>query len=268
MADYSVGIYGSAPHQVEWGSAFAKGLARHGIEPQWYSHGNYPLGCDIAVFWSIRKRQIIESQKAQGRDFIVLERGYFGDRFAMASAGWNGLNGRADFKNNGKPGNRWAKHGLPIADYHDGKYALILGQVPGDMSHAHSNIEMWYSRMIREWASVMPVAFRHHPGGDWHGIRKHDVTILRGPLEDALQGAAVAVTFNSNSGVDALLSGVPVYAEDEGSMVYGVASHTVGQLLYPERQQWANELAYCQWTQQEMASGEAWECLRHGTKFN
>jgi hypothetical protein len=269
MADKArVAIYANAPHQLLWGRAFGQGLVKHGIEPNYYSGGNHPHGHDVVVFWSARRRQLIANQKAARRHYIILERGYFGNREAMTSAGWNGLNGRADFRNAGMPADRWKKHGLPIAEWGKGEYALILGQVPGDMSHAHANIDAWYSRMVEEWGALMPVRFRHHPGGEWTGVRNHSVTVLRNSLEEALANAAIAVTFNSTAGVNSLLAGVPVYAEDEGSMVYKVASHTVGQIMYPNRQQWAHDLAYCQWTVDEMASGETWEHLKHGTEFD
>jgi hypothetical protein len=71
------------------------------------------------------------------------------------------------------------------------------------------------------------------------------------------------VTFNSNSAVDAVLAGVPAYVEDEGGMAFDVASHTVGEIHRPDRAQWAHDLAYCQWTVDEMASGATWEHLWH-----
>jgi hypothetical protein len=102
------------------------------------------------------------------------------------------------------------------------------------------------------------VAFRDHPKG---GNYQTHVPKLNGPLIEAFEQAAIAVTFSSNTGVDALIAGVPVYAEDEGSMAYSVASHRVGQTLFPDRRQWAHNLAYCQWTQDEYRNGVAIEHL-------
>ena len=133
-----------------------------------------------------------------------------------------------------------------------------MGQCAGDMSHAHADINAWYLRMIQEWGAIMPVAFRDHPKG---GNFRCKAPKLNGPLNEALKQAAIAVTFNSNAGVDALIAGVPVYAEDEGSMVYNVASRRVGQTVFPDRRQWAHDLSYCQWTLDEYRDGTAWEHL-------
>jgi hypothetical protein len=59
----------------------------------------------------------------------------------------------------------------------------------------------------------------------WRRGKAKDVPgapILDGELADALSGAAVVVTYNSNTGVDALLAGKSVTAADKGSMIWGV----------------------------------------------
>jgi len=82
------------------------------------------------------------------------------------------------------------------------------------------------------------------------------------PIEKDLEAARYAVTFNSNSGVDAALAGVPVVAMDEGSMAWQVAGHRIGEIVFPDREKWAHDLAFAQWDVEEITSGEAWEHLR------
>lgn len=258
-----IGVYASAPHQVTWGDAFAQGARKHGCEVRFTANNDFSFVPDVAVFWSYRQANIILQQSTRGKDYIVLELPYWGARevttMTMCSAGFNGLNGRADFKNANSPDDRWKQYGPGLKEWQPpGEYAVIMGQCVGDMSHAHADINAWYLRMIAEWGEVMPVAFRDHPKG---GKYQTHVPKLSGSLADALNKAAIVVTFNSNTGVDALLAGVPVYAEDEGSMVYSVASHKVGQTLFPDRRQWANDLAYCQWTFDEYCNGLAVEHL-------
>lgn len=258
-----IGVYANAPHQITWGNAFADGARKYGCEVRRASPNDHTFSPDVAVFWSHRQASLILRQKARGKEYIVLELPYWGPRnvasMQMCSAGWNGLNGRADFKSADSPPDRWERYGPGLKDWQTGgKYALIMGQVPGDMSHAHADIGAWYRRMVDEWSQVMPVAFRAHPkGSSFTG----NVIRLNGPMDEALAQAAVAVTFNSNSGVDALIAGVPVYTEDPGSMAYNVSSHSVGEILRPDREQWAHDLAYCQWTLDEYRSGLAVEHL-------
>jgi len=72
------------------------------------------------------------------------------------------------------------------------------------------------------------------------------------------------VTFNSNSGVEALLQGVPVLAFDEGSMVWSLCNRSLSDIespSLPDRAQWLNDLSYAQWTLAEMKEGLAWKHL-------
>jgi len=73
-----------------------------------------------------------------------------------------------------------------------------------------------------------------------------------GPLAKALAGAAVVITWNSNTAVDAILAGKNTTAADKGSMAWEVS----------DREAWAHALAWRQFSQDELTSGFAWEHLR------
>jgi hypothetical protein len=86
-----------------------------------------------------------------------------------------------------------------------------------------------------------------------------DVQTGKQSLSEALEAAQSVVTFNSNSGVDAVLSGCPTYAADPGSMAYDMTSRQLGAIVTPDREAWARWLSWCQFTRDELESGEAWE---------
>jgi hypothetical protein len=49
------------------------------------------------------------------------------------------------------------------------------------------------------------------------------------------------------------------------SMAWPMASHNLREpVRTPDRSQWAYNLAYRQWTLEEIASGEFWETVRRG----
>jgi hypothetical protein len=95
--------------------------------------------------------------------------------------------------------------------------------------------------------------FRPHP---------HKRTDVR-PLAEDLAEAALVVTYNSNSAVDAVLAGVPAIAVDRGSMAWDVTGHVLGELRLsvPYRAAWAHALAWKQWLPEEMASGDCWAAV-------
>jgi hypothetical protein len=252
-------------HQQRWGNAFAAGLERHGITPL-KGDGRQPIACDLAVFWSHKKYPIIEAQKKTGRDYLVLEHGYIGDRISeYASAGYNGLNGNADFVNQDMPPDRWL---LFFREYlkpwrPEGNYIVIMGQVPGDQSIRGTDFTGWVAETakgLRERFDV-PIYFRPHPLSGRQDAA--GVPLIHGDLHYVLADALGVVTFNSNSGVDALLEGVPTMVCDEGGMAWPVTTHRVeeGFKKLP-REQWAWNLAWAQWTEEEFSGGTAWEHLK------
>lgn len=86
------------------------------------------------------------------------------------------------------------------------------------------------------------------------------------PVEAVLRQAWCVVTHHSNVAGDGLIRGVPCLT------VEGVAEALAGEGYegiddmeppVPERvQEWARDVAYCQWNVEELASGECWRHLK------
>jgi len=121
------------------------------------------------------------------------------------------------------------------------------------MAHIVSDIKKYSDREI---------IFRPHPlGPDFNLI---NTTKSNASLQEDLSGAYCCVTFNSNCGVDSVIAGIPVFAFDRGSMADGVANRNVLYItdpVMPDRTDWANGIAYAQWTLDEMREGQTWAHL-------
>lgn len=246
-----------AGHQMAHQKALAEGLIRHGIDPI-LSHSIYGAQKHVAC-WGWREGKILRDR---GHEVLVMERGYLGDRFAWTSLAWNGLNGYGTFPAYADDnGERFSKQAAMKPWKEGGGYVLLMGQVPGDASLKGRNMMPWYSEaaMKAQTAYEMPVKFRAHPMAVKRGIKQKPqfTEPSGGSLDEALEGAAVVVTWNSNSGVDAVLAGVPTVTMDPGSMAWDVTAHRIGDLARPDRKAWAHQLAWKQWTIDEIASGEA-----------
>jgi hypothetical protein len=254
----------SADHQRSHAHALADGLARHGIKVEIRRDpGHSPPPTKHVACWGWRMGQRL---RKVGAEVLVMERGYLGDRFAWTSLGWNGLNGRATFYAKDDP-SRFGAHFGPMRQWKlGGKYVLLIGQVPGDQSLGGMDLSFWYARSATQAAKAygLPVRFRPHPMAVSRGIRQvvKGAETIGGDLEEALSAAAICITFNSNTGVDAVLAGVPTIAADRGTMAYEVTARTIGERFVPDREQWASRLAWCQWTIDEIATGLAWEVIR------
>lgn len=240
-----------------------RGFQVHGISPIWRPRHRWEPS-DLAVTWAHKNPVVVSGQRRIEQDHLVMELAYFGDRRRVfISLGFNGLNGHAEFHAKDMPGDRWAKHGVPVAPWKTGgDYVLVMGQLRGDQSLSGCpNYPRWLAAACEKAKAYgLPVYFRPHPLQ--REVDKVDAPRHKGTLEEALAGAAAAIAWNSNSLVDAALAGVPVIAGDKGSMAWPVAAHEIGaELIRPDRTQWLHDLAYCQWTHEEIATGEAWAHL-------
>jgi hypothetical protein len=260
--------------------AFAMGVLSCGDQVDYLNVDNGYRECDVAVVFGIRKEavaasysrgKIIAEHHKRGKRVVVLDTGYVKrDRYFMV--GFDGLNGRADFRNQNSPGDRWKNLGVELKPWkaERGDNIIVAGQIPHDAACQHIDFRGWVKSAIAELQrrTKRPVVFRPHPlFGDPAGYGVIGVEISTRPLKDDLENAWGVVTFNSNTAVDAAIAGIPIWAFDRGSMALRIANHNLDDLgspLTPDRTGWAHDLAYCQWNAQEMASGAAWRHLRDG----
>lgn len=259
---------GRRNHQNVAGESLALGMRRLGDQAILCGIRAVPPDTDAVCAWGWRNSRPFSNA---GRNVLVMERAYAGDRFEWTSLGWNGLNGRAVWPAR-NDASRWNTHFpdaiKPWRLNRDG-YALIVGQVPSDAACLHIGFERW----ARDTAAALrkhgrSVCFRPHPQAP-----RLQIGVSSAPgevkyrddagLEQALSEAAFVVTFNSNVGVLAALNGTPTVACDIGSMAYSVASHSLSDPIYtPDRTDWARRLAWAQWLPSEMEDGTAWEVVR------
>jgi len=213
---------------------------------------------------SAKKAEIVTRHKGP---ILVIEKGYV-RRNIYWSVGWNGINGRAEFCSAGAPDDRWRKLGVELEPWRDRDGPiLVCGQVPWDVSVQGTDHIMWCRKTTKALVDMgYDVVFRPHPLATAKGV-KYDVygTLSKESLATDLGRARCVITYNSNTGVDAVIAGVPVISFDAGSMVRRVSGCGVEDIESPfmkEREQWAAEIAYSQWTTHEMQTGETWSTVR------
>ena len=83
-------------------------------------------------------------------------------------------------------------------------------------------------------------------------------------IRDSLQNAHCCVAYTSGSSLDAILDGVPVIPTSQYNFVWEISSHSISDIENPklgEREQLLYNLAYAQWSVQEIQQGKPWEHL-------
>lgn len=255
----------SSRHQVQHQQAMAEGLRAMGHEPVLI---HYARQCTTkhVVVWGWRNGKPL---RERGHEVLVMERGYIGDRFKHTSLGWNGLNGHATFPTyEDDKGKRFAEHGGRLLPWNSmgGESVLILGQVPTDMSLQGKDLMPWYETMVKQIDAIgLEPVFRPHPDLARKGIRQvvKGATPSTGTLDDALANAMFTICYNSNSSVDSVLAGVPCVIGNKGSMATPMCHLIEDRLVLPVgfqagcvREGWANQLAFKQWTVEEIAAAK------------
>ena len=227
--------------------------------------------CDVAVIFGLvklsfdktwSKSQILRHH--QRRRLLVVESAFCrrGEYWAI---GWGGLAGRADFRADDVPNDRWKAIGIDVKPWqHRPGPIVVCGQLPRDTSVQSTDHPKWCREAVAYYmAQGREVWFRPHPrceDSDIYGV--DGVRFDTGDLAATLDQAQAFVTYNSTSGVDAVLAGIPVVACDRGSRAWDMASHSFeADLKRPIRARWLAGLGYSQWTAEEMRAGLPWQHL-------
>lgn len=264
-------------HPSSYGGLLSKGLKHFGYDVFMVDTQDLSkLQGDIIACWGWR---IGARLRANGKNVLVMERGYIGDRKKWTALAWNGLNNRAKWPGPTEENiasNRLEQHfpGLTsekLREFGDGRYIILVGQVPGDMSLDGKDLRGFYRAKADElWSKFqMPIMLRPHPldkrkyEDQWAGLQ-HVHAINTGDLGIAFSGAAGVVCFNSNTAVDAALAGLPTEVNDDGSMVYKLFRKALSKAPRQEtedaaRRQRLQEITWRQWSAEELTAGLPWE---------
>lgn len=247
------------------------------------------FGCHKNISKAGRVRKVIyDTQNELGKKLLVIERGFV-NRKHYHSIGWNGINGNADFKVKDMPSDRFGQLNINLLPWktpfrNKNKETIILcGQVPWDSSVQHLNsggkkgqaaVEGYLSwlgqtaRQLQAATRKKEIVFRPHPlfgrPNYYQSVLPPEIRWDDSDFETALQNAWACAAFNSNAVVEAMIQGVHGFVADKGAISYPVANKDLSFLQNPnmfDRVKWLSDLAYCQWTLEELSKGMFWEHL-------
>lgn len=240
-----------------------------------YGPGNYEAADAVVVFgMQPPSPLILKDQRDHQTPVLVMDMGYVhrGDvpkaraypHRTYWSLGLNGLNGRAHRRTK-MPGDRWEALQTPLAPWREtGKHILICGQVPGDAATGPTfDSRDWavdVARILRRYTD-RPLYYRPHPQDQRQRAPK-GLSIRPLSLQEDLRDCWAVVAYNSTVLVDATIAGIPTFTCGLGHMVDTVTNVDLAKIespACPDRQQWAHDLAYRQWTLPECQAGLPWQ---------
>ena len=226
------------------------------------------------------KREVIDSHRGK---LIVIETPLLGRTISengLHSQYRVGLNhfmrGLADFKNTNSKPDRFKKLNIPIKPWRkSGDHILIVGQNLHDASLFGIDFAWWVettTKMLLKHTD-REIVIRDHPENKTElemyikaqfGHNKQVRYSNAGTIYDDLKKAHCTVSYTSGSSIDSIVSGVPVITCSEYNFLWPISSHSLEDIENPklgEREQLLYDLAYAQWTTEEIKQGKPWEHL-------
>ena len=249
-------------------------------------HLNEDLNCDVAIIWSVlwkgrmaANKQIWDSFRSTNRPVVVLEVGGIKREHTWKMA-INGINRDADFANQQYDDRRWPLFDIEMKPWRSqGKYILLCCQNTESLQwQGLPTAAQWAEQKIREIRKYTKrqIIVRPHPRSYFElSEEKFENVKFRAPVLDpktyddtnfkeVLNDAWAVVNHSSNIGMESVINGVPVFVSPS-SLSYEVGNEEFRDIekpAMPSRLNWANKLAYTEWTTQEIRNGTPWMRIR------
>lgn len=258
--------------------AFIEGCGARGETAKVYS-ADYPDSpeCDAVVIFGVKGRERFEQYRAAGVNTIYLDKGYVRrsikhpiKRMEFWRVAVNAHHPTAYLDDMKSPRDRWDALGIKAQDWRAGREVVFAGSsekfhefhgLADPTSYARKVVQLIEQRTRRH------IIYRPKPS--WDGaVPIHGAEFSNeGKIRHLLNTAHALVTYGSNACFEAVVLGVPCIILGD-AVARPISSTSIDDIEAPrratdeERIQWLSDIAYCQWTPHEFASGDAWTHLR------
>ena len=236
------------------------------------------LHADVDVIWSVLwhgrmspNKAVWEKAKRENRQVIVLEVGGI-NRGTTWKVGLNGINRDAYFGRLHNNSSRADALGLFLKPWKDNKNGPII------IACQHSMSQQWrHQKKPASWVfdtineirkyTDKQIIIRPHPRCRVDGIEYEFKNVkiqypIRIPnsyddFDFEIDDVYAVVNWSSNPATKAIMEGIPAFV-GPSSLAYDVGNINLKDISNPkkpDRQQWLNDLAYTEWTVEEISKG-------------
>ena len=290
-------FYASAkPREIMLAKALTEGCRRHGdeLEIRWTSdYGENEQGDDlkypgpsqdthVACTFGVKGKSlwIMRDHLAVGKSTLLLDKGYTRQK-GNDEAGHT-LYSRISI-NAGDPsdymmlkkrsGDRWDQTKITPVEHQpkpsSGTVLICGSSAKYHTFHGLEEPTQWAQNLIRKLLKMTRrhIIYRPKASAKLPPIQGASYSGPGSSIRDALRGCHVMITYGSGAAIDAMVAGIPIIAlgKSVGSPVAEKELENIETPFWPDpllRSKWFNAVAYCQWTTEELRTGEAWEDLK------
>lgn len=174
------------------------------------------------------------------------------------------INGWSPLLKRGMPPTRFLSLGLEIKPWRAmGDEIIVAGSTAKACAEHGLGYQQWEREAIAKLQGMgKRIVYRPKPS-DRLATPIPGSIMDRRPISEALDNCWGWVTHHSNSAVDALLAGIPVHCETGAAAHFSIPLESMADPeLLQGREQFLYDVAWLQWTLEEMRSGEAWRHIR------
>lgn len=274
--------------EQELRSALVSGFTKHGDTVRSKLRREFGIDwqdneSDLVVFCGVKSRKLWNICMANSRKVLLLDKGYFGraDYYRTSVGGYQPPYVAEMAKDNTRLSRLM---GIRMHPRRAGGHTVLYAGSSNKycLFHGLGNVTEYAMEVCGKLNDTLNGAkgVVYRPKPSWWGNDDNEIPKLVPPrcrlspptenFQPLLHFTHCLVTHGSNAAVEALCNGVPVVLTSEAgiSPVYDLCEHDMANILKPfwptdaARQQRMNNLAWCQYSINEIASGYAWENLK------
>jgi hypothetical protein len=269
------------PRERLLADAFLHGARVHGdeVELRQLQPQIEVADCDLAVMVGVKSRELFRAHWQAGAHTLMLDKGYVRSAIAGPVKVWeywrtaiDAHHPTAKLMQITRPFDRLERIYLPLKKWRaSGKHVVLAGS--SAKYHDFYGLKdptAYGNKVVRQLQRITGRTIVYRPKPSWKEavpINGTRYSQLPESLEQLLENAHVLVTHGSNACFEAIVQGIPCIILGD-AVAKPISSTELEQIEDPlivatsVRYQWLANLAYCQWTMKEFASGEAWATLR------
>jgi hypothetical protein len=259
-------------------TAMAQSLARERARPQMLYAEAYDGAprADVAVFYGLagNLKRVYQDYRRAGKTTVFFDLGYWGRHEGGRYFGYhrvcvNSIHATAQVIDAKHPGDRAAQFGFRFKPFkRAGSHIVLAGQSAKAAWVYDFQPEEWEHKAVEELRKFTDRKIYYYPKLSWGGAKPIPGTeFWNQPVTPLLDDAWAVVTHHSNTGLDALMHGVPVFSDEGIASTLGVrhALRMIEEPRYPDPdqvRQLVHNATYWQWAMKEMETGKVWDHIR------
>lgn len=268
----------------------AEGIRRVGDKPRLINEEyKGTVDADAAVFYGFQPslRRCMRDYVLAGKHAVHIDLGYWSRRYRGNRYGYHRFSINSHhpvdyFQKVKHPQDRADELGITLEHWKNGgSYILLCGMSDKAAGVVGLGYHEWERDAVRQIAKVTkrPIWFRPkaRKQGTYEKITGATLMPPRTRLDEkgypisdiavALADAFCVVSHHSNTGIDAIIAGVPCFQVDGVALPMGLSDfrkiETPKEPTQDERRQWANDVAYTQFNLEEMRAGVPWRHFKN-----